>query len=291
MIKFGSAILAAALASNAHANGPVGFDCAAATDAMTGTIPITLEDCNRSPWIAFAESTLGYNVQWTHIDATTADGYDVALIHITGDSNGQRLSYQGEMGPLLMLAGITGDGLEWWDVSVTNDPLALPSQKFIEGFDVYVGFVRGTQITRTHSDAGISQEDYWNFTLHEIGTYDIPAMVQAILGTRALEMAPCYKVQMLTHSVGAAQAHITLVEGAESEISNLINIAPCLIPNAGAFVDQSMLETPDLPDTAPVCPPGGGRLLSADTDIALDGSEREGRSLKSDRRRGRRLSH
>lgn len=80
MNKFGAAVLASALAATSHATCPV--DCNAIAGVL---IPISVEDCERNPCLAILESLTGYNFTWTHYDAQTSTGYDVALVRFIGD--------------------------------------------------------------------------------------------------------------------------------------------------------------------------------------------------------------
>lgn len=52
------------------------------------------------------------------------------------------------------------------------------------GYDVWLANARGSQPSRTHvrmHSTGFGQKDYWSFSWHEIGSYDLPAMIDHIL--------------------------------------------------------------------------------------------------------------
>lgn len=52
------------------------------------------------------------------------------------------------------------------------------------GYDVWLANSRGTRPSRGHvrlSSTGLRQKDYWSFSWHEIGVYDLPAMIDYIL--------------------------------------------------------------------------------------------------------------
>lgn len=54
------------------------------------------------------------------------------------------------------------------------------------GYDVWLGNARGTEPSREHvrlRPNGIFQKKYWEFSWHEIGMYDLPAIVDHILDT------------------------------------------------------------------------------------------------------------
>lgn len=53
-----------------------------------------------------------------------------------------------------------------------------------KGYDVWLGNARGTKPSQKHIKLSLSGDDrkqYWSFTLHEIGIYDVPACIDYIL--------------------------------------------------------------------------------------------------------------
>lgn len=60
---------------------------------------------------------------------------------------------------------------------------ALGSRMFDHQYQVYFGNVRGTPNSRTFSngaDATVNEAAYWDFTLDQLGNYDMQAMVKAV---------------------------------------------------------------------------------------------------------------
>lgn len=50
-----------------------------------------------------------------------------------------------------------------------------------QGYDVWMTNVRGNAYSKHHARFKESDRDFWNFSFHEMGTYDIPATIDFIL--------------------------------------------------------------------------------------------------------------
>lgn len=49
------------------------------------------------------------------------------------------------------------------------------------GFDVWLGNARGNSFSRNHTSIDAEDSKFWKFSWHEIGVYDLPAMIDYIL--------------------------------------------------------------------------------------------------------------
>ena len=146
----------------------------------------------------------GDNYSWEAHETTTEDGYILTLFRLTGDNNGDRIDNQGSKGPLLLQHGFTSDAYKWFTTNTEENRQAMPIRLFHEGFDVWLGNNRGTDVSRAHVslDADRDVEEYWNFSHHEYALFDMPAMTNKILTVRAEESAPCLKLSYIGHSLG-----------------------------------------------------------------------------------------
>lgn len=65
------------------------------------------------------------------------------------------------------------------------------------GYDVWLGNSRGNSYSRSHRDRKTDSKEYWNFSWHEIGYYDLPAIVDTIL-----ERTSVHRIDYIGHSQG-----------------------------------------------------------------------------------------
>uniref|UniRef100_A0A8D0KXE3 Partial AB-hydrolase lipase domain-containing protein n=1 Tax=Strix occidentalis caurina TaxID=311401 RepID=A0A8D0KXE3_STROC len=106
----------------------------------------------------------------------TEDGYFLSLNRIPhgkGDTG-----HSGSRSPVLIVHGFSLDGGDWVDNLPSN------SLGFIladEGYDVWIGNNRGNSWSRRHLNLSVDQEEFWDFSFHEMAMYDLPAMVDFIL--------------------------------------------------------------------------------------------------------------
>ncbi|XP_063163513.1 lipase member M-like isoform X2 [Candoia aspera] len=101
-------------------------------------------------------------------EVLTEDGYYLSVNRIPG----------GTKSAILLMHEIGLEGSVW----ISN----LPHQSlgFIladAGYDVWIGNSRGTFWSRRHENLTVNDPEFWNFSFHEVGIYDLTAMTEFIL--------------------------------------------------------------------------------------------------------------
>ncbi|XP_054838911.1 lipase member M-like isoform X1 [Eublepharis macularius] len=109
-------------------------------------------------------------------EVLTKDGYYLQINRIPHGIHS--LEKKGTKPPVLLVHGLPGEG-RMWIANLPNNSLGF----FLAdaGYDVWILNTRGSSWSRRHQNLSIYQEEFWDFSFHEIGVYDIPAAINFIL--------------------------------------------------------------------------------------------------------------
>uniref|UniRef100_A0A8D0C2F2 Partial AB-hydrolase lipase domain-containing protein n=1 Tax=Salvator merianae TaxID=96440 RepID=A0A8D0C2F2_SALMN len=124
-------------------------------------------------------------------EVLTEDGYFLSLNRIPGGAWERSLRVHAS---ILLVHGFIMEGCVW----ISNPP--NQSLGFIladASYDVWIGNVRGNTWSQKHIKYTIAQKEFWNFSFHEMGIYDLPAMIGFILQKTGQE-----KIYYAGHSQG-----------------------------------------------------------------------------------------
>ena len=71
------------------------------------------------------------------------------------------------------------DSCSTWLVNLPTESLAFILAD--AGFDVWLGNNRGNTYSRSHVNYTTDDVEFWDFSFHEMGIYDLPAEINYIL--------------------------------------------------------------------------------------------------------------
>ncbi|RZC36181.1 lipase 3, partial [Asbolus verrucosus] len=105
---------------------------------------------------------------------STEDGYILTLHRIPGSKDGKRGGQ-----PIFLQHGLLSSSTDW--VVSANGSLAFMLAD--SGYDVWMGNARGNTYSKAHTNLSIHSAQYWNFSWHEMGYYDLPASLYYVSNT------------------------------------------------------------------------------------------------------------
>ncbi|XP_014243862.1 lipase 3-like [Cimex lectularius] len=103
----------------------------------------------------------------------TEDGYVLSLHRIlppNGADPGKRM-------PVFLQHGVLASSDSWLVAPKSNLPFLLVDH----GYDVWLGDQRGSAYSKGHVRYSVKDSEYWNFSFHESGMFDISAFIDRVL--------------------------------------------------------------------------------------------------------------
>lgn len=147
---------------------------------------------------------------------TTSDGYILTMHRIPHVIN----YIPGPRPAVLLVHGLFCSSNDW---VVTDKSLAFFLAN--SGYDVWLGNARGNTYSRQHATMPPNKENFWAFSWHEIGLYDLPAMIDFI--TQETAQA---KIHYVGHSQGTTAFFV--LASLRPEYNDKIRSAQLLSPAA-----------------------------------------------------------
>ncbi|XP_077203986.1 lipase member M-like [Paroedura picta] len=119
-------------------------------------------------------------------EVLTHDGYYLSLSRIPG----------GSKAAILLMHCLHMEG-SVWVANLPNNSLGFMLAD--AGYDVWIGNSRGNSWSRRHQFLTIDQQEFWDFSFHEMGIYDLPAMIDFVLQKSGQE-----KIYFAGHTQGSS---------------------------------------------------------------------------------------
>ncbi|KAL3285319.1 hypothetical protein HHI36_019428 [Cryptolaemus montrouzieri] len=157
----------------------------------------------------------GYPVEEHEI--TTEDGYLLTMFRIPHGKQGSGVNSK----PILLMHGLFGQSENYIVSGMINASLAYYLAD--RDYDVWLGNARGNQHSRKHINLDPDKRDFWIFSYHEIGVFDLPAKIDYILETTKKK-----KLYYVGHSQGGTAFYIMNSE--RPEYQDKIALASLLAP-------------------------------------------------------------
>ncbi|EDS36646.1 lysosomal acid lipase [Culex quinquefasciatus] len=125
--------------------------------------------------------------------------------------------------PVLLVHGVLASSADYV-ISGPNSSLAYLLSD--NGYDVWLANVRGSRYSKEHLRLPVESKEYWDFTWHEIGYYDLPAMIDHVLNVTNSE-----KLFFIGHSQGTTVYFV--MTSTRPEYNDKIALMTALSPVVG----------------------------------------------------------
>ncbi|XP_062540113.1 lipase 1-like [Armigeres subalbatus] len=116
-----------------------------------------------------------YGYEMESHTVVTEDGYGLTMFRLL-----PKEPLESTKNPVLMVHGLLASPADFIIIGPNNSLAYLLADN---GYDVWLANVRGTRFSKKHSSLSLHSKEYWSFSWHEIGYYDLPAMIEYVLNT------------------------------------------------------------------------------------------------------------
>uniref|UniRef100_A0A182JI73 AB hydrolase-1 domain-containing protein n=1 Tax=Anopheles atroparvus TaxID=41427 RepID=A0A182JI73_ANOAO len=130
----------------------------------------------------------------------TNDGYQL-IVHRMQRKSGTNPDFL----PVLVVHGLLGTSADWVIAGPEN---ALGYLLADAGYDVWLANTRGNRYSRQHITLSPEDAEFWNFSWHEKGMRDLPAMIDFILNERASKARDLQQLYYIGYSEGGSVYYV-----------------------------------------------------------------------------------
>ncbi|KOC69317.1 Lipase 3, partial [Habropoda laboriosa] len=160
----------------------------------------------------------GYQLEIHNV--VTEDGYILEIHRLPCGRYNCQWNFANVKRPILILHGLAGSSADW---ILMGPERALGYILANAGYDVWLGNNRGNVYSRNHTSILPTDRHFWNFSYHELGIYDLPAMIDYIL-----DQTNCEQLFYIGHSQGSTQFWVTMTQrpNYNAKVKLMIGLAP-----------------------------------------------------------------
>lgn len=178
---------------------------------------------NKVPEMPMFELIANHNFKTETHTVVTKDGYMLTLHRILKTTEDlPRI----EKNIVLLHHGLWGSAMDW----ITLGPQkSLPYLLVDAGYDVWLANARGNKYSNGHVSKSSDSSEYWNFSWHEIGLFDISSVIEYLIETSEGKS----EIIVIAYSMGATALLVLLSSSPQynSVIKSAILIAPLVFMN------------------------------------------------------------
>ncbi|XP_026271989.1 lipase 3-like [Frankliniella occidentalis] len=145
-------------------------------------------------------------------EVATQDGYLLTVVRIPASPGAT---------PVLLLHGDLASSDSWM---MRKDNSNLGTVLHEAGYDVWLGNVRGSTHSRAHRTLNSSDPAFWEWSWHEMGMYDVPAMVDHVLARTGAA-----SLHLIGHSM--ATSSILVFLGERPEYNAKVRLSSLMSPS------------------------------------------------------------
>nr|XP_016927866.1 lipase 3 [Drosophila suzukii] len=132
-------------------------------------------DAGRASSVTTVTIAKGHGYELEEHEVQTSDGYILTMHRIPYSKN---TGYDGPRPVVFLMHGLLCSSSDWVLGGPHSGLAYLLSE---EGYDVWMGNARGNTYSKKHATKSPLLQPFWNFEWHDIGIYDLPAMIDNVL--------------------------------------------------------------------------------------------------------------
>ncbi|CAH0555552.1 unnamed protein product [Brassicogethes aeneus] len=158
-----------------------------------------------------------YGYPFEKYKVVSKDGYITSMYRIP--NNNKDLSKKRI--PVILQHGIAITSAAW----MLNGKKSIAFYLSDQGFDVWLPNGRGTEFSTEHVNLTTQSPKYWDFSFHEMGIYDLPAIIDFVAQNTGQKGNIIY----IGHSMGTTMSFVyasLLPDHAKENLKGIISLAP-----------------------------------------------------------------